>query len=186
VDAENQRTLGPKIPAGLSLLVGGKADHPVTGLDEIPPDLRPPLQATFQFFHLMVGIGMALIGISLWGAWLWWRGKLGDLQCPATRWFLYLAVPSVLLPQIANQAGWFTAEIGRQPWIVWGYLRTGDGLSAVVRANQVLASLIGFGLIYLLLFVLFLFLLNRKIHHGPEAIEESESLPEAWLKQSRA
>jgi cytochrome d ubiquinol oxidase subunit I len=186
VDAENQRTLGPKIPAGLSLLVGGKASHPVKGLNEIPPDLRPPLQATFQFFHLMVGIGMALIGISLWGAWLWWRGKLGGLQYRATCWFLYLAVPSVLLPQIANQAGWFTAEIGRQPWIVWGYLRTGDGLSAVVRANQVVASLIGFGLIYLLLFVLFLFLLNRKIQHGPEALEESGSLPDGWLRQSRA
>ena len=96
------------------------------------------------------------------------------------------AVPSVLLPQIANQAGWFTAEIGRQPWIVWGYLRTSDGLSAVVKAHQVLASLVGFGLIYLLLFVLFLFLLNRKIQHGPEPLEESHDLPENWLKQSRA
>lgn len=186
VDTARGRTLGPKIPAGLSLLVGGKADHVVTGLNDIAPDLRPPVQATFQSFHVMVAIGFALIGLSLWGAFLWWRGKLATPDCSASRWFLRLAVPSVLLPQIANQAGWFTAEIGRQPWIVWGYLRTSDGLSAVVRAHQVLASLIGFGLIYLLLFVLFIYLLNKKIQHGPEALEESESLPENWLKKARA
>ena len=186
VDVAGGRTMGPAIPAGLSLLVGGSADQVVTGLNDIPPDLRPPIQATFQCFHLMVGVGMALIGLSLWGGWLWWRGGLEKPDSRATRWFLWLAVPSVLLPQIANQAGWFTAEIGRQPWIVWGYLRTSEGLSAVVTANQVLGSLIGFGLIYLLLFVLFLFLLNRKIQHGPEPMEESHSLPENWLKQQRA
>ena len=186
VDAENRRTVGPAIPGGLSLLVGGSASHEVRGLDSIPEDMRPPIQATFQFFHLMVAIGMALIGMSMWGAWLWWRGKLDDPEAVSARWFLRLAVPAVLLPQIANQAGWFTAEIGRQPWIVWGYLRTSEGLSAVVRAEQVLASLIGFGAIYLLLFALFLFLLNRKIQHGPEAIEESHDLPENWRKQARA
>ena len=186
VDAENRRTVGPAIPGGLSALVGGSASHEVRGLDSIPADLCPPVQATFQFFHLMVAIGMALIGMSLWGAWLWWRGKLDNPEAVSVRWFLRLAVPAVLLPQVANQAGWFTAEIGRQPWIVWGYLKTGEGLSAVVRAGQVLASLIGFGAIYLLLFALFLFLLNRKIQHGPEAIEESHDLPENWRKQARA
>ena len=186
VDMTHGRTLGPEIPAGLSLLAGGRPAHVLTGLNDIEPALRPPVQATFQCFHLMVGIGMGLIGLSLWGAWLWWRGRLTDTGAVTTRWFLRLAVPSVLLPQIANQAGWFTAEIGRQPWIVWGYLRTSDGLSAVVKAQQVLASLIGFGMIYLLLFVLFLFLLHRKIQHGPESLEESHSLPENWLKQSRA
>ena len=186
VDVSDSRTIGPRFPAGLSLLAGGTSDHVVTGLNDIPPHLRPPVQATFQCFHLMVGIGFALIALSLWGAFLWWRGKLADVENFSSRWFLYLAVPSVLLPQIGNQAGWFTAEIGRQPWIVWGYLRTSDGLSAVVKANQVVASLIGFGLIYLLLFALFLFLLNRKIQHGPEPLEQSHELPEAWLKKARA
>jgi cytochrome d ubiquinol oxidase subunit I len=157
-----------------------------SGLNDVPPDLRPPVQATFQLFHVMVGVGFALIALSFWGALLWWRGVLAETDRSATRWFLRLGVFSVLLPQIANQAGWFTAEIGRQPWIVWGYLRTSDGLSAVVKANQVVASLLGFGLIYLLLFVLFIFLLNRKIQHGPESLEESHELPESWLKQSRA
>jgi cytochrome d ubiquinol oxidase subunit I len=186
VDMAQQRTLGPRIPAGLSLLVSGRADHVITGLNDIPVDLRPPVQATFQCFHLMVGIGLGLIVMSLWGLWLWWRGQLYDTGKFSTRWFLRLAVPSVLLPQIANQSGWFAAEIGRQPWIVWGYLRTSEGLSVVVKSQQVVASLVGFGLIYLLLFILFLFLLNRKIQHGPEPLEESHDLPENWLKQSRA
>jgi cytochrome d ubiquinol oxidase subunit I len=168
------------------LLAGGRREHVITGLNDIAPELRPPLQTTFQCFHLMVGVGMGLIGLSLWGMWLWARGQLGATEKAPTRWFLRLAVPAVLLPQLANQAGWFTAEIGRQPWIVWGYLRTSDALSAVVSAGQVLTSLIGFGLIYLLLFAMFLFLLNRKIQHGPEAVEESHELPENWLDQSRA
>lgn len=84
-------------------------------------------------------------------------------------------MPSVLLPQIANQVGWYTAEIGRQPWIVYGYLRTSEGLSKAVSAGQILFSLILFGLIYALLFFLFIYLLDQKIKHGPE---ESAALPE--------
>ena len=76
---------------------------------------------------------------------------------------------AVFLPQIANQAGWFAAEMGRQPWVVYGLLRTSDALSNVVTANQVLFSLIMFMLIYALLLVLFLYLLNKKIKHGPYA-----------------
>jgi cytochrome d ubiquinol oxidase subunit I len=171
VDEEGGKTAGPALPGGLSILVAGRSDHVVTGLDEIPPGDRPPLQATFQLFHLMVAVGFGLIGFSLWGAWLWWRRRLSALDRPATRWFLRLGVFSVLLPQVANQAGWFTAEIGRQPWIVWGALRTSDGLSAVVRAEQVLGSIIGFGLVYLLLFLMFVYLLNRKIQHGPEPVD---------------
>ncbi len=186
VDSGHARTAGPAIPGALSVLVSGRTDHVITGLNDIAPDLRPPIQATFQCFHVMVTLGFCLIGLALWGAWLWWRGDLANPEVAATRGFLRLAVPSVLLPQIANQVGWFTAEIGRQPWIVWGYLRTSQGLSAVVKANQVVASLIGFGAIYLLLFILFIFLLNRKIHHGPEPLEESAERPDNWLKQSRA
>jgi cytochrome d ubiquinol oxidase subunit I len=185
VDTANGLTHGPKFPGGLSWLVAGKTDHVVTGLNDISPELRPPVQATFQCFHLMVTIGMTMIAVTLWGTWLWRRKRLSDLDHRPTHWFLMVAVPSVLLPQIANQAGWFTAEIGRQPWIVWGYLRTSEGLSAVVKANQIVASLIGFALIYFLLFALFLFLLNRKIQHGPET-EETHEVPDNWLKQHRS
>ncbi|MEI6877303.1 MAG: cytochrome ubiquinol oxidase subunit I, partial [Spirochaetota bacterium] len=87
------------------------------------------------------------------------------------RWLLWILVFSVLGPQVANQAGWFAAEIGRQPWIVQGLLRTSEGLSAVVKAEAVLGSLLLFGAVYLLLFSVFIYLLNDKIQHGPEAAD---------------
>jgi cytochrome d ubiquinol oxidase subunit I len=77
----------------------------------------------------------------------------------------------VLGSQIANQAGWFAAEVGRQPWIVYGLLRTPEGLSAVVKADAVLSAIILFSLVYLLLFAVFLYLLNDKIQHGPDAAD---------------
>lgn len=94
------------------------------------------------------------------------------------KWLLYIFVWAVLLPQIANQVGWFAAEIGRQPWVVYGLLRTSDAVSTTVKAEQVLTSLILFTLVYATLFVLFLYLLNKKIKHGPvlhSVAEEQES-----------
>ena len=81
---------------------------------------------------------------------------------------LWLLVLSVLGPQIANQAGWFAAEVGRQPWIVQGLLRTSEGLSAVVKASTVLAAILLFSAVYVLLFAVFVYLLNDKIKHGPD------------------
>jgi len=103
-----------------------------------------------------------LIALTLLAGFYWWRGTLFN-----QRWLLKIFVVAVLLPQIANQAGWFAAEMGRQPWVVYGLLRTSDALSKAVTANQVLFSLILFSLVYLLLFFLFLYLLNKKIQHGP-------------------
>jgi len=117
----------------------------------------------FQAYHLMVTVGFGLIGVSLLGLFFWWRGTLFKQT-----WLMGVFVMAVLGPQIANQVGWITAEVGRQPWIVYGLLRTSEGLSQAVNASQVLFSLILFTLIYLLLFVLFLYLLNEKIKHGPE------------------
>jgi cytochrome d ubiquinol oxidase subunit I len=94
---------------------------------------------------------------------LWPQGRLFE-----TKWYLTILVPSVFLPQLANQLGWVTAEVGRQPWIVYGLLRTSEGASKVVKADVVLSSLIMFTLIYLLLFILFIFLLDQKINNGPE------------------
>lgn len=106
---------------------------------------------------------MALIGLTLFGLLLWWRGRLFDYK-----WYLLTMVIAVLLPQIANQAGWFAAEMGRQPWVVYGLLRTSDALSKVVTANQVWFSLVLFTIVYTLLFMLFIYLLNKKIKHGPD------------------
>jgi cytochrome d ubiquinol oxidase subunit I len=91
---------------------------------------------------------------------------------------LWLLVLSVLGPQIANQAGWFAAEVGRQPWIVQGLLRTSEGLSVVVKANTVLAAILLFSGVYILLFAVFVYLLNHKIQHGPE---EADLIPAGKL-----
>ena len=85
-----------------------------------------------------------------------------------------MLVPAVLLPQVANQVGWYTAEMGRQPWVVYGLLRTSDALSEAVRAEHVLFSLVMFTALYALLLFLFLYLLNKKIVHGPDEAPDED------------
>jgi cytochrome d ubiquinol oxidase subunit I len=164
VDEEAQRFVGVSLPGMLSFLVHGDASKPVTGLQAFPPQDRPPVNPVFQAYHAMIGIGTALIGLSLLGLLFWWRGGLFE-----TRWLLLVFVFAVLGPQGANQLGWFTAEVGRQPWIVYGLMRTADAVSPVVTSGQILASLVLFLLIYLALFILFVYLLDQKIRHGPLA-----------------
>jgi len=163
VDKENQKVSGIKIPGGLSFLLYNDNKTPVQGLNAFPEDERPTaLNAIFQFYHIMVAIGMFFIVLTLFSVFLWWRGKLFK-----HRWLLWVFVFAVILPQIANQVGWYAAEMGRQPWVVYGLLRTSDALSKVVTANQVLFSLIMFAVIYTILLALFLYLLNKKIKTGP-------------------
>jgi cytochrome d ubiquinol oxidase subunit I len=164
VDEESERTIGPKIPGMLSFLVHGDSTKPLTGLKAFPKEDRPPVAPVFQAYHAMVGIGMGLIGLVLLGTLFWWRGTLWE-----TRWLLWLFVFAVLGPQAANQLGWFTAEVGRQPWIVYGLMRTADGISPTVTAAQILTSIAMFTVIYLGLFILFVYLLDQKIRHGPLA-----------------
>jgi cytochrome d ubiquinol oxidase subunit I len=159
---------GVAIPGLLSFLTHDDVQAPVTGLDAFAPGDRPPVNFVFQTYHGMIAIGMGLIGLSLLGVFLWWRGLLFAEVWWVRRYILPLMVLSVLGPQIANQLGWFSAEVGRQPWIVYGLLRTSDALSKAVAADAVLTSLILFTIIYFLLFLLFIFLLNEKIQHGPE------------------
>lgn len=169
---ENQREVkfGIALPKFLTFLVHNDFKTPIRGLDSFDKKDLPPINIVFQTYHLMVAIGMALIGLSLLALFLLWRGTLFR-----SNWLMKTFVLAVLLPQIANQVGWYSAEIGRQPWIVYNLLRTSDALSKAVVANQVLFSLILFTLIYALLLVLFLFLLNEKIKHGPEDIESLQS-----------
>lgn len=164
VDDESQIVkYGIKAPGMLSYLIYGDFDHPVTGLNHFPEDERPPVNLVFQSYHAMVGIGMLLILLSWLGLFLLWRRKLWN-----ARWYLYALVGSVMLPQAANQLGWFSAEVGRQPWVVYGLLKTSEGLSPTVKPGEIMTSIILFGVIYLLLFALFLYLLNEKIQHGPD------------------
>jgi cytochrome d ubiquinol oxidase subunit I len=188
VNKKEEKTTGVKIPGGLSFLTYGSFKAPVTGLRAFKPEDRPSqVNSVFQFYHLMVIMGLTMIGLSLYGCWLWWRKKLFD-----QRWLLWIFAWSVMLPQVANQAGWFTAEMGRQPWVVYGLLRTSDALSKVVTANQILFSLILFTIVYIVLFALFLFLLNRKIQHGPvdygtkEPIEDGTRRDNPLLEHEQA
>jgi cytochrome d ubiquinol oxidase subunit I len=168
VDSQNQLVkAGIKFPGMLSYLLFADANKPLIGLNSYALEDRPPVNLVFQFYHFMVIIGSLLILISLLGLYFLWRKRLFT-----KRWYLKILIFSVLGPQIANQLGWFSAEVGRQPWIVYGLMRTSDGLSKTVSAGQTLFSLILFILIYLLLFILFVFLLDQKIKQGPEDQEE--------------
>jgi cytochrome d ubiquinol oxidase subunit I len=163
VSHESKEVTGIKIPGGLSFLVHQKFDAPITGLDAFPKEDQPSqVNAVFQFYHIMIAIGMFLIALTLYASYLWWRKKLFQ-----KRWLLTIFSFSVLLPQIANQAGWFAAEMGRQPWVVYGHLRTSEAFSQEVSSNQILFSLILFFVVYAILFLLFLYSLNKKIKHGP-------------------
>lgn len=163
VDNEKQEVTGIGVPGGLSFLVHQDFKAPVTGLNAFPKEDQPSqVNAVFQFYHIMISIGMFLIALTFYACFLWWKGKLFE-----SKWLMWIFSFSVLLPQIANQAGWFAAEMGRQPWIVYGHLRTSEGFSQEVSNNQILFSLILFLVVYTLLFLLFLYSLNKKIKHGP-------------------
>ena len=202
VNRQTQTTEAIKIPGLLSFLTWHDAAKPVAGLRDLPPDsflLRhhpgaspqelakirpsywPNVPVVFQTYHLMIAIGVLLFGLVLLACFFWWRGWLFRTDLRATRLLLWACVLSVLGPQIANQAGWFTAEMGRQPWIVYELLKTSEALSKVVTAHQILISLVLFTVVYLLLFILFIFLLTRKIMHGPDEDEGGHhELSESW------
>jgi len=170
VNNATQTVTGVKIPGGLSFLLHNNFTTPVKGLNAFPVNNRPKqVNAIFQVYHLMIAIGIAIIALTLFAVFLWWRGKLFNY-----RWLMLIFSFSVLLPQLGNQLGWFSAEMGRQPWVVYGLLRTSDALSKSVRANQVMFSLILFTTIYSILFILFIYLLNKKIQHGFEEIKTED------------
>jgi cytochrome d ubiquinol oxidase subunit I len=163
VDKEKQEVTGIGIPGGLSFLVHQDFKAPIKGLNSFPKEDRPSqINAIFQFYHIMISIGMLLIGLTLYACFLWWRKKLFE-----TKWLLWVFSFSVIFPQIANQVGWFAAEMGRQPWVVYGHLRTSEAFSQEVSSHQILFSLIMFTAVYSLLLVLFIYMVNKKIKHGP-------------------
>ena len=206
VDQEKRETHGPQIPGLLSFLAFKNFEKPVIGLNQLPsdeflktrypeatpeeiakirPSYWPKVNFTFQVYHIMIIVGSGLLGLVMVAVFFWWRGWLFRTDLLPTRWLLVALVLSVLGPQIANQAGWFTAEIGRQPWIVYNLLKTSQALSKAVRAEEIVASLIMFAFVYTLLFALFIYTLTRKIQHGPDAEEVSTEMPESWKAMIR-
>lgn len=165
-DETNKKVdFGVKIPGMLSLLVHNNLTTPVPGLDQFPEENHPPIKIPFLTYHVMIALGMAFIGLTLLSIFFWWKGTLFS-----QKWLMHTFVFAVIGPFIANQAGWVAAEVGRQPWIVYGLLRTSEAHSKAVASNMVLSSIILFGLIYALLFFVWVYILNEKIQHGPDEI----------------
>lgn len=165
-DPENARVNSAvKVPAGLSMLVGFDPDTEVKGLNDFPRDLWPPVKLTFWSYHLMIVLGLYFMAVTALGLFLYWRKKLFN-----NKLFMKIAFFSVPLPVVANELGWMAAEVGRQPWIVYEVegMKTAAAVSPVVSAGEILASMIMFGLVYTLLFFVWLYLLKRRVQEGPE------------------
>lgn len=170
-DPKTQTTTGIKIPGMLSYLSYGDTKAEVKGLNHFKPEDRPSVTDVFHSYHIMVALGMFFIGFTLFALFLLWRKRLFN-----QKWLMYISMFGVILPVIANQLGWYSAERGRQPWVVYNLLRTSDAASKSVNAPEVLTSFIMFALIYALLFFVFIYVLDREIKHGPENHEHEPEL----------
>ena len=151
------------LPGMLSFLTYRRWEAEVRGLNAFPPDTWPDnIPLLYYSYHIMVGLGTMFIAIMVASAFMLWRGSLFR-----ARWMLWVLLLSLPFPYIANTAGWMTAEIGRQPWLVYGLMRTADGYSKMVSAGNGLFTLLGFMGMYMVLGILFLFLVRREIENGP-------------------
>ncbi len=156
------------VPGILSFLAYGTFHRDVAGLDSFPQDTWPDnIELLYYSFHIMAGLGTLFIGLMGISALLQWRGRLVD-----HRWLLWALMLAFPFPYIANTAGWMTAELGRQPWLVYGLLRTAQGASPTVHGGTALFTLLGFCGLYTVLGLLFVFLVGREIAHGPVSHDE--------------
>ena len=175
-DVENRRIDNPIVlPRALSLLIYQNWNAEVKGLEAFPeknwPDNIPLL---YYSYHVMVGLGTIFIAIMVVAAFLLWRRRLYG-----ARWMLWILMLAIPFPFIANTAGWFTAELGRQPWLAYGLFRTSEGVSPLVSSGSVLFTLIGFAGMYLIMGLLYIVLMVREVDHGPEAESEMLESPES-------
>ena len=166
VAGETNRFEALSIPGGMSMLLFRDVNAEVTGLRDIPPEDRPPVVPVFLAFRFMVALGVLFLMLSAIAVYLSRKGVLK--QHPI---FLRVMLYSIPLPYLAIQAGWMVAELGRQPWIVYGLMRTTDGVSAAITPLQVAISLVGFVLLYLALAVIDIYLLATNAKRGPEEPE---------------
>ena len=164
VDEAKEKTYGIYIPKGLSFLYNFDFNSEIKGLNDVPKENWPPVNLVFQSYHIMVGLGMIFIALGLLGAWLLWTGKLYT-----AKWYLFWLPFLIPLPHLAHETGWITAEVGRQPWIIYGLMKTANAASVVVSAGEIAFSLVMFSLIYLLLFVMFVLLFVKIVKQGPAA-----------------
>ena len=171
-DASTQRNLlALEVPSLGSFIASGTWDAREIGLDTFPPEDRPPVFVPFWTFRLMVGMGLIMLAVSWFGTWLRFRGRL-----ETTRWFLWAAFASFPTGFVAVLMGWFTAEIGRQPWVVYGLLRTKDAVTPSLVTADVMFSLLGYIAVYAVIYSCGLYYIYRVLRDGP-AVEVSAALP---------
>jgi cytochrome bd ubiquinol oxidase subunit I len=151
------------VPRALSYLAYGDFRAKVVGLDDFPRDQQPPVELVYYAYHIMVGLGTIFIAVLAAAAFLLWRGVLFG-----ARWFLWVLMLAMPFPYIANQAGWIVAEVGRQPWIVYGLQRTAAATSTNVSGGMAWFTLLGFMGMYALLGLVYLFVATRIVAEGPE------------------
>jgi cytochrome d ubiquinol oxidase subunit I len=177
-DVQKRRLDNPiEVPSMLSFLTYKQWRADVRGLDAFPQDQWPDMIPLLYYsYHVMVGLGTIFIAVMVLAALMLWRGKLYDSR--VMLWSLMICVP---LPYIANTAGWMTAELGRQPWLIYGLMRTAHGVSPQVGAGNAWFTLIGFMGLYTVLGILWLFLVYREIEDGPEPDEALHSEPAAVI-----
>jgi cytochrome bd ubiquinol oxidase subunit I len=165
-DTHAERLLDPvEIPGLLSYLAYGNFNANVKGLSAYPREVWPPVELTYYAYHVMIGLATIFVAAAFVGVLLLWRGALFR-----SRWFLWIAMLIMPFPYIANEAGWVTAEVGRQPWIVYGLMRTAAGASTNVVAGETIFTTIGFVGTYFLVGTLFLLVVLREIANGPAAL----------------
>jgi cytochrome d ubiquinol oxidase subunit I len=169
-DMEKLRLDNPvEVPRVLSFLTYQRWKAKVQGLNDFPKDLWPEnIPLLYYSYHIMVGLGTLLMPVMALAVFLLYRGQLYTFR--PMLWALMLAFP---FPYIATTAGWLTAELGRQPWLIFGVMRTAKGASPYVSAGSGMFTLLGFLGLYTVLSVLFAFLVGREIHHGPAPVHKA-------------
>ena len=150
------------VPLLGSFIASGTWDSREVGLDTFPPQDRPPVLIPFLTFRLMVGLGLIMLAVSWLGIWLRWRGRL-----ETARWFLWAALLSFPSGFVAVIAGWFTAEVGRQPWVVYGLLRTADAVTPSLTTGAVLFSLLAYIVVYSVIYAFGFFYIYQLLRDGP-------------------
>ncbi len=177
VDTATQTTSGISIPCLLSVLAYLDPQAVVQGIDSFAPAPTPPINLVFQVYHFMFGMGSLFVPLGLLAGLLYvWKRRLFT-----TRWVLWLLVVTVFFVEAAIIAGWWTAEIGRQPWVVYNVLETANGVSPNLETSEVIFTLGAFIFMYAALLAVFLYLLNAKIRTGPEPLEEAETVDRTTL-----
>ncbi|MFP7494918.1 cytochrome ubiquinol oxidase subunit I [Terribacillus saccharophilus] len=185
-----ENTAELKIPYALSFLSYGEFKGSVEGMNTLqeryedlygPGNYIPPVKTAFWSFRIMAGLGGAIAVLTIWGAYLYARKKLIN-----SKWYLRLMVIAISFPFIGSSTGWIMTEIGRQPWVVFGYMKTEDAVSAGVTAGEVLFSLITFSALYVILFVVMITLIVREIKKGPHHdIEETDPIADPFTKEGQ-